>query len=88
MRPPALTPLQPAPLVPLVARVSVFALARFRRLMACEGWAVDLARMCCDRIYAYECIAQAHTSATEGLRRLALDLFAAYDPHAEAALLH
>ncbi len=85
---PAPTPFHPAPLVPLVARVSVIALARFRRLMASEGWAVDLARMCCDRIYAYECIAQAHTSATERLRRVALDLFAAYDPHAEATLLH
>ena len=71
------------PLV-LVASVPVFHLARFRRLMALEGWAIDLPRMCVDRIYAFERIALAHTSAIQRLRQAALDLFAAYDRHALA----
>jgi len=55
--------------------------------MAYEGWPVDLARMCCDRIYVYERLAQAHNSASPRLRNAALSLFAAYAPD-EAVLLH
>lgn len=74
----------PAPVVPL----PIIAMARFRRLMLGEGWAVDLARMCLDRSYAFECLALAHTSGDAGLRTAALDLFAAYDRNAEQGLLH
>jgi hypothetical protein len=66
----------------------VFLLARFRRLMALEGWNVDLARMCVDTPYAYERIAQAHTSAGTRLRQVALDLFAAIDRPLAGAALH
>ncbi len=54
-------------------------MARFRRLMNYEGWEVDLARMCIDTAYAHLCLATAHTSSDERLRRTALQLFAAYD---------
>ena len=62
-----------------VSEVPLFLLARFRRLMALEGWVVDLPRMCVDPIYANERIAQAHTSAIARLRQVAFDLFAATD---------
>jgi hypothetical protein len=69
--------------------VPVFLLARFRRLMALEGWVVDLPRMCVDTVYAYERIAQAHTSAIARLRQAAFDLFAAFDqPPLAGAALH
>jgi hypothetical protein len=71
-----------------VAEVPLFLLARFRRLMALEGWAVDLPRMCVDSDYAHERIAQAHTSAITRLRQAALDLFAAFDPPLAGAALH
>lgn len=71
-----------APLRPLVAEVPIDMLASFARLMTGEGWHVDLARMCLDRLYAYERIAQAHTSAQDKLRSVAVDMFAAYDRHA------
>lgn len=54
------------------------ALQRFRALMAQERWPVQLARMCYDRLYAYERIAQAHASANEELRGTALQLFQAF----------
>lgn len=54
-------------------------MARFRRLMNDEGWEVDVARMCIDTAYAHRCLATAHTSSDERLRRTALQLFAAYD---------
>ena len=78
----------PAPPVPLVACVSVLVLARFRRLMAAEGLAVDLPRICIDRLYAFERIARAHTSADERLRALALELFGAYHSNEAAAAAH
>jgi hypothetical protein len=65
-----LAPVTPLPIIPM---------ARFRRLMLYEGWTVDLARMCVDSAYAYDCLALAHTSNDAALRRAALDLFAAYD---------
>ena len=39
---------------------------------------MQLARMCYDRLYAYERIAQAHASANDTLRAAALQLFHAY----------
>ena len=85
--PPAPARFEAAPPQVLVANIPVIALARFRRLMAYEGWPVDLARMCCDRIYVYERLAQAHTSASPRLRNAALSLFAAYASD-EGVLLH
>lgn len=52
-------------------------MARFGRLMAHEGWDVDLSRMCTDTDYAHQCLATAHTSSDERLRSTALKLFAA-----------
>ena len=71
-----------------VLPLPVFTLARFRRLMNYEGWDVDLPRMCVDTAYAYACMATAHTSSDERLRRAAMDLFEAYDRNAEAGALH
>lgn len=53
----------------------LWSLARFKDLMAAEGWVVHTARMIFDRLYAHERIALGHTSANADLRRLALDLF-------------
>ena len=50
-------------------------LQQFRHLMADQGHTVQLARMCFDRLYAYERIALAHASNDEPLRALALRLF-------------
>ncbi len=76
-------PLQTAPEAqvrrPLVADdLGMGALLRFKGLMAQDGQAVHVARMCYDRLYAYDRIAQAHASASDPLRRLALELFQAY----------
>lgn len=71
-----------------VSEVPVFLLARFRRLMALEGWIVDLPRMCVDTAYAHERIAQAHGSAIVRLRQAAFDLFAAFDRPLVGASLH
>ncbi|TDM09470.1 MAG: hypothetical protein C4K60_09460 [Ideonella sp. MAG2] len=54
------------------------ALLRFRSLMVQQGQTVQVARMCFDKIYAYERIASAHATESEPLRRLALELFQAY----------
>ena len=67
---------------PVLAMPSV-AMARFRRLMQYEGWDADLTRMCVDRSYAHECLARAHTSNSEALRRASLELFDAYDRNGE-----
>ena len=71
---------------PVLALPSV-AMARFKRLMQYEGWDADLARMCVDRAYAHDCLAWAHTSSNEALRRAALELFDAYDRNAERDVL-
>jgi hypothetical protein len=55
---------------------SVFVMARFRRLMFVQGWSVDLARLCVDPPYMYECLARAHQCGEEQLRRVAMVLFA------------
>jgi hypothetical protein len=71
-----------------VSEVPVFLLARFRRLMALEGWIVDLPRMCVDTAYAHERIAQAHGSAATRLRQVAFDLFAAIEWPLAGATVH
>lgn len=73
-----------APVTPL----PIIAMASFRRLMAYEGRSVDLARMCIDRQYAFVCLAEAHSSSSERLRKVALALFASYDRNAGAAPPH
>jgi len=60
------------------AELGMGALLRFKSMMATEGQVVHLARMCYDRLYAYERIALAHASGDDGLRRLALELFQIY----------
>ncbi|OYT89741.1 MAG: hypothetical protein CFE46_04945 [Burkholderiales bacterium PBB6] len=63
---------------PAAADLDMGALLHFRSLMALDGHAVQVARMCYDRLYAYERIATAHGSAHDPLRRLALELFQTY----------
>jgi hypothetical protein len=58
--------------------LGIGALLRFKSMMALEGQAVHLARLCYDKLYAYERIAAAHASSDDGLRRLALELFQIY----------
>lgn len=53
------------------------ALQQFRTLMATQGHGVQVARMCFDRLYAYERIALAHAGSDPALRELALQLFQA-----------
>ena len=72
----------------LVAPMPIITMARLRRLMAEEGWPVDLARMCIDTDYAYECLALAHTSGNERLRHAAVELFASWDNHVASMPVH
>ena len=58
--------------------LGIGALLRFKSMMAADGQTVHLARLCYDKLYAYERIAAAHASNDEGLRRLALELFQIY----------
>jgi hypothetical protein len=60
------------------AHLDVALLQEFKLLMGLEAWPVQIARMCYDRLYAYERIAQAHASASAALRQVALQLFHAY----------
>jgi len=78
------TELDLAAVLPLPVGVMV----RFRRLMQYEGWEVDLPRMCVDTDYAYRCLATAHGSSDERLRRTALVLFEAYDRNTNGAVVH
>ena len=72
-----------------VLAMPILVMARFRRLMRYEGHDVDLARMCIDADYAYCCLAAAHTSNDERLRRIALELFETYQRNAAAeSVLH
>jgi hypothetical protein len=66
--------------------MGVGALLRFKSMMAVEGQTVHLARLCYDKLYAYERIAAAHASSDENLRRLALELFQIYHRRAAAGL--
>lgn len=88
LKPPCKPSNEPAPLRAAVADVPVARLTDFRDLMTMEGWAVDLARMCHDRIYAYERMAQAHTSASRRLRIAAVSLFADYERLPVAGQVH
>ena len=74
--------------LPLVGDVTVLVLARLRQLMAVEGCTLDLPRICVDRLYAFERIAIAHTSANPQLRELALALFSAYQREPDLLHLH
>jgi hypothetical protein len=58
--------------------LGVGVLLRCKSGMAVDGQAVHLARLCYDKLYAYERIAAAHASNDENLRRLALELFQIY----------
>lgn len=72
-----------------VLAMPILTMARFRRLMRFEGHDVDLPRMCIDADYAYRCLAAAHTSNDERLRRIALELFETYQRNAAAeSVLH
>lgn len=64
---PGVTPLAPA--------LQLEQLERFKVLMADNGWPVHVARMLFDRLYAYDRIVLAHTSASYELRGLALEMF-------------
>jgi hypothetical protein len=69
----------------LSAGLASGALLRFKSLMNAEGLSCHLARLCADRLYAYERIAAAHATANEPLRRLALELFQIYHRCDDAA---
>lgn len=71
-----------------VVPLPIIPMARFRRLMLHEGWAVDLARMCVDSHYAHECLALAHTSHDASLQAAALTLFATYERNPGRGPLH
>ena len=66
----------------------LFMMARFRRLMFVQGLSVDLARLCVDPAYMYECLARAHQCGEEQLRRVAFVLFAGYGARPVLALAH
>ncbi|HEY8976127.1 MAG TPA: hypothetical protein VIN75_18075 [Burkholderiaceae bacterium] len=66
--------------------LGIGALLRFKSMMAHEGQVVHLARLCYDKLYAYERIAAAHASSDENLRRLALELFQIYHRRAATGL--
>jgi hypothetical protein len=81
-----------APSVPTPARgaagdhraplaIDFLTLARFRALMAEQGWRVETARMLFDRVYAHERLSWAHGGTDESLRRLALDMFRTLHAH-------
>ncbi len=77
----------PAPLVPLVAPVRLEQLRELSTWMALDGQRVSLSRLCVDRVYALELLAQAHASDLEPLRELAVTLFAAFERN-PASLAH
>ena len=65
----------PTPHDPSGGEFGLGALLRFKSLMAHEGQEVHLARMCWDRLYAYERFAAAHATGGAPLQALALELF-------------
>ena len=81
---------QPAAASPAVdsAPLPLFIMARFRRLMFVQGWSVDLARLCVEPAYMYDCLARAHHCGEEQLRRVALLLFAGCGARPVPALAH
>lgn len=64
---------------PAAPGVELAQLERFQRLMRQDGWSVQPARMCYDRLYARDRIALAHGSACRELRLLSLLLFRLYE---------
>jgi hypothetical protein len=68
-----------APLLPLVAPVRIEQLRELSTWMALDGQRVSLSRLCIDRVYALDLLAQAHASDLEPLRELAVTLFAAFE---------
>jgi hypothetical protein len=66
--------------------LGIGALLRFKSMMAAEGQTVHLARLCYDKLYAYERIAAAHASSDQALRHLALELFQIYHRRQSAGL--
>jgi len=64
---------------PAAPRLERAVLERFQRLMAAEGWPVQLLRMGQDRAYARERIALGHGSSSWQLRQLSLQLGRHYD---------
>ncbi len=68
-----------APLVPLWAPVRLELLRELSTWMALDGRRVSLPRLCVDRVYALDVLAQAHASDLDPLRELAVTLFAALE---------
>ena len=77
----------PDQLAPVLA-LPLALMARFKRLMKYEGWGIDVPRMFTDSAYAHGCLATAHTSSDERLRRTALSLFEAYGRNTSEPVLH
>ncbi len=73
-----------APLVPLLAPVRLELLRELSTWMALDGRRVSLPRLCVDRVYALDVLAQAHASDLDPLRELAVSLFAAFERPAMA----
>ena len=76
---------RPIRTLPIGLEIGMGALLRFKSMMALDGQTVQVARMCYDRDYAYERIACAHGSASDPLRRLALELFQTFHRRSEAS---
>jgi hypothetical protein len=53
-------------------------LSQFKELMANDGATVDTLHMLADSTYAFEQLAQAHTSTSESLRHCAMRVFALF----------
>jgi hypothetical protein len=65
--------------LPLGGRVKPATLRAFVRAMAAQGIAVQAARLGFDRLYAFECLARAHSCNDDTLRSLAVELFAVFE---------
>lgn len=77
-----------APSVDNDTPLPLFAMARFRRLMSQQGWAVDLGRLCSDSAYMHQCLARAHACGEEQLHRVALLVFAGYSAQPTLVFMH
>lgn len=65
--------------LPLGGRLKPATLRAFLRAMAAQGVAVQASRLGFDRLYALECLSQAHACNDDTLRALAVELFAAFE---------
>ena len=64
-------------------------LQAFSRLMEAHGLPLQPTRMIYDRLYAFDCLALAHDSGNDALRRMALHIFDAYQARGEwIGLMH